>query len=77
LAILTGNGTLGSGFVTGDTLSVYNNGTGNITIAAPGGITLRLAGTETVGQRTIPRRGLATLIFVSSTEVVITGSGIN
>jgi hypothetical protein len=76
LAILTSTTNLGTGFVTGDTLSIYNNSAGNITINSNGN-TLRLAGTSTTGNRTMPTRALATIVFVASDEAVMTGAGVN
>lgn len=60
-------------FVSGDVVSIYNNSAGNITVTATG-VTLRLVGTATTGNRTIPEKGIATVLCVGSNEYVITGS---
>lgn len=60
-------------FVSGDVVSIYNNSAGNITVTATG-VTLRLAGTATTGNRTIPQKGIGTILCVGSNEYVITGS---
>jgi len=60
-------------FVSGDVVSIYNNSAGNITVTATG-VTLRLAGTATTGNRTIAQRGVATVLCVGSNDYVITGS---
>jgi len=63
-----------STFANGDAISVYNNTTGNITIttSAP---TAYIAGTNTVKTSiTLATRGIATILFVSSTVCVVTGN---
>ena len=60
----------------GDAFSFYNNGSGSITITQGSGLTLRLAATETTGNRTLARRGQATVWFRSPTEAVISGPGL-
>lgn len=64
-------------FVIGDTIAVYNNSGSSITVTATGGVTLRLAGTSTTGNRTIALRGLATMIKVGTDEWVISGMGVS
>jgi hypothetical protein len=63
-----------STFANGDAISVYNNTTGNITIttSAP---TAYIGGTNTVKTSiTLATRGIATILFVSSTVCVVTGN---
>jgi hypothetical protein len=60
----------------GDIVSLYNNTAGNLTITQGAGLTLRLAGTATTGNRTLAQRGLATIWFLSATEAIISGSGV-
>lgn len=60
----------------GHAVSIYNNGSGPLTIIQGAGLTLRLAATETTGNRTIARRGMATIWFRSPTEAIISGQGI-
>lgn len=64
----------GTAFVSGDVVSIYNNSTASITVSTSTGITLRLVGTATTGDRSIPQRGLATILCVASNEYVITGT---
>jgi hypothetical protein len=63
-----------STFANGDAISVYNNTTGTITIttSAP---TAYIGGTNTVKTSiTLATRGIATILFVSSTVCVVTGN---
>jgi hypothetical protein len=62
-------------FVAGDVVSVYNDSTSNITITATG-VTLRLAGTSTTGNRTLAQRGLVTILCVATNDYVISGAGL-
>lgn len=64
-------------FSAGDVVSIYNNSSSNQTITAGAGVTLRLVGTATTGNRTLAQRGLATILCVSANEFVITGGGIS
>ena len=69
--------TVDSVHAAGDVLSVINNnGTGNITIAQGAGVTLRLAGTATTGNRTVAPHGYATIYMMSSTEGYVSGPGV-
>jgi hypothetical protein len=63
-------------FAAGDTISIYNNSSGPITITQNASITLYLAGTATTGNRTLAQRGIATIWFNSTTEAVISGGGL-
>lgn len=60
----------------GATVSFYNNTSGSLTILQGSGLTLRLAGTATTGNRTIAQRGMATIWFNSPTEGIISGPGV-
>jgi hypothetical protein len=60
----------------GDIISLYNNTAGSLTITQGASFTLRQAGTANTGNRTLAQRGIATLWFVSSSEAVISGSGV-
>lgn len=60
----------------GDTFSIYNNSAANITLTQGSGLTLRLGGTATTGNRTLAQRGIATVVFISATEAVIGGMGL-
>lgn len=61
-------------FSEGDALTLYNNTTGSITItcSAP---TAYIAGTNTIKtSMTLATRGVATILFISATECVVTGN---
>jgi hypothetical protein len=56
---------------------VYNNSAASITLVQGAGVTLRLSGTATTGNRTLAQRGYATILMVSGTEAVtINGGGL-
>lgn len=63
-------------FAANDVVTIYNNSAANITVTQGAGFTLRLVGTATTGNRTLAQRGLATVVFVSATEAVISGGGL-
>ncbi len=63
-------------FAAGNTVSIYNNTGGSITISQGTSFTLRQVGTANTGNRTLALRGLATILFLSSSEGVITGGGL-
>jgi len=65
-----------TGFSSGDAVSIYNSSSGNITITATG-VTLRLAGTATTGNRTLSQKGLATILCVGTNDYVISGAGLS
>jgi hypothetical protein len=60
----------------GQNFVIYNASGSPQTITATG-ITLRLAGTSSTGNRTLPQRGLATILCVASNDYVISGPGIS
>lgn len=60
-------------FSANDVVTLYNNTAGNLTITASI-TTLRLSGTATTGNRTLAQRGVATIVFISGTEAVISGA---
>jgi hypothetical protein len=62
-------------FAAGDAVSIYNNSGSGLTITQGSGLTLRLAGTGSSGDRTLAARGLATIWFNSATEAVMSGAG--
>lgn len=55
---------------------VYNHSASSQTIIQAGGVTLRLAGTATTGDRTLAQRGLATIEKLDTDEWVIGGQGV-
>ena len=64
-------------FAIGDTIALYNNSAAAISIAQGSGVTLRLAGSSSSGNRMLAQRGLATLIKIASDEWVIGGMGVS
>ena len=68
--------TLNTGAAEGTTYPLYNNSLSAITITQGAGLTLRLAGTTSTGDRTLTARGLATVWCLSSTEYIISGAGV-
>lgn len=57
----------------GRCFSVYNNSAVAITLTQGAGVTLRLGGTATTGNRTIAARGMCTIWCNSATEAIATG----
>ena len=77
LIITTGNITINNSiFSTGDIISVYNNSASGITLTQGSGVTLRLDGSATTGNRTLAQRGLATIICIQASEFAISGSAV-
>jgi hypothetical protein len=64
-------------FSAGNAVSIYNNSALSQTITQGTGVTLRLAGTATTGNRTLAQRGLTTVMCVASNEFVISGAGLS
>jgi hypothetical protein len=64
-------------FSVGQVVSVYNNSGSSQTITGGTGVTLRLVGTATTGNRTISNYGLATILCVASNVFVVTGGGVS
>lgn len=63
-------------FAANDVVTIYNNSGSNITITQGGSLTLRQVGTANTGNRTLAQRGLVTVVFISTTEAVISGGGL-
>lgn len=77
ISITTGGVTVNTGiFSAGETISIYNNSGSSQTITQGAGVTIRLVGTASTGNRTLPQYGLCTLLCVASNTFVITGSGL-
>lgn len=57
--------------------SFYNNSAAPVVITQGAGVTLRLAGTATTGNRTVAERGLITIWCESGTEAVAIGAGLS
>lgn len=69
--------TVNTGPAAGSAYSVYNDSAAAFTITQGAGLTLRLGGTTTTGDRTLAPRGFATIWFNSTTEAIIQGSGVS
>lgn len=63
-------------FTQGNIVSIYNATLGNITINGTIA-TMRLGGTATTGNRTLASKGIATLWFNGSSEVIVSGPGVS
>lgn len=64
-------------FAAGQAVSIYNDSASAITITQGTGVTLRLAGTTTTGNRTLAARGIATIWFNSASEGICSGGGLS
>jgi len=61
-------------FAAGDIISLYNNTTGNLTITCSA-VTAKIAGSNTtVTSATLATRGVANVLFIDATNIVITGN---
>ncbi len=69
--------TLNTGPAAGSTYSIYNDSAAAISITQGAGLTLRLAGTTTTGTRTLAARGIATIWYNSTSEVIVSGAGVS
>ncbi|MFN7341238.1 MAG: hypothetical protein ACK5VI_09200 [Opitutia bacterium] len=77
IRITTGGVTVPSGvFSAGQVFSILNNSASNQTITQGSGVTLRLAGTATTGNRTLAQYGQCTVYCVASNEFIISGPGL-
>lgn len=65
-------------FSAGNIVTLYNNSGSNQTITQGTGVTLQWAGqsSSTTGNRTLGLYGIATIVFLSASSAVITGSGL-
>jgi len=62
-------------FAAGDAVTIFNTTASPITLTATV-TTLRLAGTATTGNRTLAGYGICTVVFISGTLAVVSGSGV-
>jgi peroxiredoxin len=62
-------------FFAGNTVSVYNNSSANVTITQNTGVTLQWAGLSNTGNRILQQKGLATLVCVAANTFVLSGAG--
>jgi hypothetical protein len=76
LAISAGVTLNTSDMATSRCFSIYNDSASPITITQGSGVTLRLSGTATTGNRTMAQRTSATIWCNSGTEAVMSGAGV-
>jgi hypothetical protein len=69
--------TIAAGAAAGSTYSIYNDSGSAITLTQGSGLTLRLAGGATTGNRTLAARGFATIWFNSTSEAIVSGTGVS
>lgn len=74
IAVTNGFTIPASTYSAGDAFSFYNDSGSNVTITQGSGLTLRLDGTPTTGNRTLLARGSCFVWFNSPTEAIISGS---
>jgi hypothetical protein len=60
----------------GQAVTIYNSSAASITITQGAGVTLKLSGTATTGNRTLAQQGVATALCVGTDTFVVTGSGL-
>jgi len=79
VSITTGGVTVNNSVMSaGNIVSIYNNSGSSQTITQGTGVTLQFSGqtTSTTGNRTLALYGLATIVYISASNAVITGSGL-
>ena len=79
ISITTGGVTIPNSVMSaGNIVTIYNNSGSSQTITQGSGLTLQWAGqpSSTTGNRTLGLYGIATLLFISSSNAVISGSGL-
>ena len=79
VSITTGGVTVNNSIMSaGMVVTVYNNSASSQTITQGTGVTLQWAGqsSSTTGNRTLGLYGMATIVFLSASSAVITGSGL-
>lgn len=76
ISAVNGNVFVTSGiFSSGNTITVYNNTSSNVTITQNAGVVLNWAGLPNTGNRILQQKGLATLVCIGTDTFVITGAG--
>ena len=70
--------TINSGvFNAGDSFVVVNSGGSSMTITQGAGVTLRLAGSTSTGNRTVANYGMATVLCVAANTFMVSGAGVS
>ena len=80
VSITTGGVTVNNSVMSaGNIVSIYNNSGSSQTITQGTGVTMQWAGqaSSSTGNRTLGLYGIATLVYISASNVVITGSGLS
>lgn len=73
MAVVTAGVTVNTA-TAGYTFGVYNNSAAAITLTQGAGLTLRLAGGASTGNRTLAERGFATIFYNSASEAIVIGN---
>jgi hypothetical protein len=79
ISITTGGVTVNNSIMSaGMVVTIYNNSGSSQTITQGAGVTLQWAGqaSSTTGSRTLGLYGMATVVFLSASSAIITGSGL-
>jgi len=64
-------------FSAGQTITIYNNSTGTMTVASGAGVTMIKAGVGSTGNFTLDQRALVTVVCINASTFVIAGAGLN
>lgn len=79
ISITTGGVTIPNGVMSaGNIVTIYNNSALSQTLTQGSGLTLQWAGqsSSSTGNRTMALYGIATIVFISSSSAVVSGSGL-
>ena len=75
VAAVSANVLITTGLV-GAVYTIYNNSAASITLTQDSGVTLRLAGTTSTGNRTLAARGMASIWYNTTSEAIANGAGL-
>ncbi len=64
-------------FTSGQTVTIFNNSAGTMTVTQGSGVTMYSAGTTSTGNRVLDARALVTVVAINTTTFVIAGAGLN
>jgi len=75
--VTTSTVTVPSGvFSSGQNVTIYNRSDVSISVNADVGLTLYNSSQGTTGNRTLAKRGLCSILFITNSEALITGAGV-
>lgn len=74
MSVITAGLTINTGYAAGTIFGIYNDGATDLTLTQGSGLTLRLGGSTTTGNRTLLKRGFSTVWCKSTTEYIIEGA---